>query len=36
MSRIDLDNLTKDVYSRGELEEMADAVNARYFPERLE
>jgi|GEM_PF-6819285 len=27
MSRIDLDNLTKDVYSKDELEEMADAIN---------
>ena len=35
MSRIDLDNLTKTVYSKDELEEMADAINDRYFPERL-
>ena len=35
MSRINLDNLTKDVYSKDELEEMADAINDRYFPERL-
>ena len=36
MSRIDLDILTKDVYSKDELEEMANAINARYLPERLE
>ncbi len=36
MSQIDLDNLTKTVYSKDELEEMADEINRRYFPERLE
>lgn len=36
MSRIDLDNLTKEVYQREELEEIADAINLRFFPERLE
>ena len=36
MSRIDLDNLTKTAYTKDELEEMANAINARYFPKRLE
>lgn len=36
MSRFDLDNLWKDVYTKDELEEMAVAINERYFPKRLE
>ncbi len=36
MSHIDLDNLAKKVYSKEELEEIADAINLHYFPERLE
>lgn len=36
MSRIDLDNPTKTIYSKDELEEMAEEINRRYSPERLE
>ena len=35
MSTINLDHLTKTVYSKDELEEMAEAINAKFFPERL-
>lgn len=35
MGRINIFNLTKRVYSKEELEEMADEINANHFPERL-
>lgn len=33
---MELDHLTKTIYTKAELEDLSVAINERYFPERLE